>query len=122
MKTKLSLYLILPILSLFTACKKYPEGGTEKDGPKNIIGSWLLTLYEVDGIDSTNLINYNGNENYKKVRITTPSSSSKEIHLVIESGIVVNYTIKFGSNNETFNGELNYSDYKVLDHVILQVV
>ena len=54
-------------LALFMACKKYPEGGYEKDGPKNIIYTWKLTLYEVDGIDSTNLINYNSNENYKTI-------------------------------------------------------
>lgn len=51
---------------LFT-CKKYPEGGCERRGPKNIIGTWKLTLYEVNGIDSTNLINYNNRDEYKKI-------------------------------------------------------
>jgi hypothetical protein len=40
MKHKIFIY-VFSIISglLFTTCKKYPEGGAEKDGPKNIIGS-----------------------------------------------------------------------------------
>jgi hypothetical protein len=45
---------------LFTTCKKYPEGGFLRQGPKTLIadnrGDWRLKLYEVNGIDSTNLI------------------------------------------------------------------
>ena len=44
----------------FFACKKYPEGGFLKQGPKTLItdknGNWQLYLYEVNGIDSTNII------------------------------------------------------------------
>lgn len=52
---------------LFTTCKKYPEGGFTKRGPKNMLGEWTLNLYEVDGIDSTDLINYNGDQGYKTI-------------------------------------------------------
>jgi hypothetical protein len=58
----------MPIF-LFFNCKKYPEGGCERRGPKNILGDWKLSLYEVNGIDSTDLINYNGDENYKTIKI-----------------------------------------------------
>lgn len=63
---KTYLLILTSTLCLFN-CKKYPEGGCERRGPKNIIGNWNLTLYEVNGIDSTDLINYNGNDNYKKI-------------------------------------------------------
>ena len=48
------------VITCFTTCKKYPEGGYTKQGPKRILGNWKLSLYEVNGIDSTDLINYNG--------------------------------------------------------------
>jgi len=44
--------------------------GAKKKGPKMLLnhnGVWTLTLYEVNGIDSTELINYNGDEKYKEV-------------------------------------------------------
>lgn len=59
-------FLII-ILIVFSTCKKYPEGGFEVLGPKMLLKRvWTLTLFEVNGIDSTNLINYNGNEGYKE--------------------------------------------------------
>lgn len=64
----LFIYFILFVSTLFLFnCKKYPEGGCERRGPKNIIGTWTLALYEVNGIDSTDLINYNGDDIYKKI-------------------------------------------------------
>jgi hypothetical protein len=63
------LLLAFSVFLLFTTCKKYPDGGYTKRGPKNIIGNWKLTLYEVNGIDSTDLINYNGDDKYKIVKI-----------------------------------------------------
>lgn len=44
---------IAGIVLLFTTCKKYPEGGFQNQAKKHILGNWTLTLYEVDGIDST---------------------------------------------------------------------
>lgn len=52
---------------LFAACKKYPEGGFVNRGPKNMLGEWTLQLYEVNGVDSTEFINYNGDDDYKKI-------------------------------------------------------
>lgn len=66
--TKTHLLIIIVSVCLFN-CKKYPEGGCERRGPKNIVGDWKLALYEVNGVDSTNLINYNGNDGYKTIRI-----------------------------------------------------
>jgi hypothetical protein len=49
---------------LFTSCKKYPEGGFVNQTRKHLFGgnhvgdskTWKLKLYEVNGIDSTYLI------------------------------------------------------------------
>ena len=60
--------ILLSMMCLFN-CKKYPEGGCERRGPKNIVGNWKLFLYEVNGIDSTDLINYNNSEIYKEITI-----------------------------------------------------
>ncbi len=59
--------VLISLITLFTTCKKYPEGGYIKKNNKRLIGKWKLTLYEVNGIDSTNLINYMGDEGYKDV-------------------------------------------------------
>jgi hypothetical protein len=63
------------ILVLFATCKKYPEGGYTKRAPKFIPGTWQLTLYEVNGVDSTDLINYMNDENYKNVSISKNGST-----------------------------------------------
>lgn len=66
------------VLSLiFTTCKKYPDGGNDFRAYKKILGYYTLALYEVNGIDSTNLINYNNNENYKEIRIRKPDVNQK---------------------------------------------
>lgn len=67
MKKTIIYFTLFFFTTILFNCKKYPQGGCEKRGPKNIIDEWHLSLYEVDGIDSTNLINYNGNEDYKRV-------------------------------------------------------
>ena len=108
---KLFFAIILGICLLlsFSTCKKYPEGGFEKRGPKIIIRHWKLTLYEVNGIDSTDLINYNGNEDYKKISfdyrqgtynkdIGCRTNSSLEIPTFFGSG---NKTIKFSGGNRS---------------------
>lgn len=96
---------VITIISLFTACKKYPEGGYEKDGPKNIIYNWKLTLYEVDGIDSTDLINYNGNEDYKNVRFFPDASDPKNNKKVVAQPYNGNLCkMTFVSNNEALDG------------------
>ncbi len=86
---RLKFYVIIfaAIISLLTACKKYPEGGYTKQGPKRIVGNWRLTLYEVNGIDSTDLINYNGNDNYKNNSFLKHHSKDKEIIIDSEGSI-----------------------------------
>jgi hypothetical protein len=58
-------YLILfALITLLTNCKKYEDGGIVKLGRKHLFGhrknnatkTWKLKLYEVNGIDSTQLI------------------------------------------------------------------
>jgi hypothetical protein len=66
-KKTLILSVVIICSMLLITCKKYPEGGFTKRAPKKIIGQWKITLFEVNGIDSTELINYNGDELYKKV-------------------------------------------------------
>ncbi len=86
-------------------CKKYPEGGCERRGPKNIIGDWKLSLYEVNGIDSTNLINYNNSEIYKKISILKNGSNFS-----ISTGGYNSYPLNFTDNNSELyftNGSIN---------------
>lgn len=66
MKTLTNIILIAGCLVLFTTCKKYTEGGYINKGDNYIEGTWTLTLYEVNGIDSTELINYNNDTYYYK--------------------------------------------------------
>ncbi len=58
----LSVFLFLGLL--FTRCKKYPDGGLHACAIRNLLTDdndpWKLKLYEVNGIDSTNLINTGG--------------------------------------------------------------
>jgi hypothetical protein len=85
MKTVIiQLAVIFGIITCLTTCKKYPEGGFQKRGPKNIIGDWKLSLYEVNGIDSTDLINYNGDDNYKKCTFLKHHKKDSEIIVQIE--------------------------------------
>lgn len=74
-------YIVLFVFTtLLFNCKKYPEGGCERRGPKNIIGNWKLTLYEVNGIDSTDLINYNGDGKYKSITFLKNASTVSVSH------------------------------------------
>ena len=64
-KHKFHFIIALSLISalLFNTCKKYPEGGLVYYRIKHLFGknadqaskSWKLKLYEVNGIDSTNL-------------------------------------------------------------------
>lgn len=97
-------------LIIFSTCKKYPEGGFLKRGPKIFIkNSWTLTLYEVNGIDSTNLINYNGDENYKGF---IPMRDGSNIIGTLYPTFY--HSIQFSDNNRNirFNTEL-YDSTKV---------
>lgn len=105
---KTYILIIISTLCLFN-CKKYPEGGCERRGPKNIIGDWKLSLYEVNGIDSTDLINYNGNDSYKKISFNKRQGTyNSDLDCRINSKNAIN--IFFDSKHEylTFDaGNLN---------------
>ncbi|MBC7861659.1 MAG: hypothetical protein IAF38_01720 [Bacteroidia bacterium] len=59
-----TLICLLIVSITFTTCKKYPEGGLQAFAFKHLLtdnnDSWKLKLYEVNGIDSTYLINAGG--------------------------------------------------------------
>ncbi|MCC6182688.1 MAG: hypothetical protein IT237_12730 [Bacteroidia bacterium] len=70
---------IAGIVLFFSTCKKYPQGGFQNQAKKHILGNWTLTLYEVDGIDSTELINYNGNNRYKEISFLKHHNKDSEM-------------------------------------------
>ena len=105
MKQLFTYILIFIATLLLFNCKKYPEGGCERRGPKNIIGDWKLTLYEVNGIDSTDLINYNGDDRYKKINISK-NGSNFSINTSGYTGYSLNFTNenqKLSFSNENIN-------------------
>lgn len=65
MKALIKITSFIICILLLTTCKKYPEGGFIRQTCKNLFGankvgskkSWKLKKYEVNGIDSTTLIN-----------------------------------------------------------------
>ena len=61
-------------------------------------GAWTLTLYEVNGIDSTNLINFNGNEQYKEVSFFKEAGKYNK-DLYARNYPAHSYMIDFSSNN-----------------------
>ena len=86
----------------YIGCKKYPEGGFIYRNDKRIIGNWKLKLYEVNGIDSTALINYNGNENYKNIMfIEEDTKYNPTIYCQIDR--LTESTIAFNNDNNTVN-------------------
>jgi hypothetical protein len=94
---KTYLLLFLTTVLLFN-CKKYPEGGCERRGPKNIIGDWKLSLYEVNGIDSTDLINYNGDDRYKKIKFYQEGKGKAAKLYARANGASVN-SVNFSNKN-----------------------
>ncbi len=103
--TTLYITCALTCIILVTACKKYPEGGIEKDGPKNLHGYWTLTLYEVDGIDSTELINYAGNDDYKNVLFTNYTGDPKNKTIIDAQPAYASICrMTFNNTNEILDG------------------
>lgn len=102
MKQILILIAIVLVTLLTTTCKKYPDGGFTKRGPKHILGNWTLTLYEVNGIDSTNLINYNGNEDYKKIMFLKEQTKYSP-HLYCRINNSFEMIMKFYNNNNALH-------------------
>ncbi len=101
MKKLVIYFTLLTAFLLFETCKKYPEGGYENRGPKMLLkhgGVWYLDKYEVNGIDSTNLINYNGSENYKKIVCIVGSKYSNTI--LAQKYPIDSYLLRFHNNNK----------------------
>lgn len=66
------LFCLPGLIMLFTGCKKYPEGGLYSNKravfSQNMRGAefWDIELYEVDGVDSTDLIVSNNDASLRK--------------------------------------------------------
>ncbi len=101
MKQKIRTYSLILICGLLVvACKKYPEGGYIYKRDTDIKGIWELTLYEVNGIDSTDLINYNNDAIYKKVLFVKPHSDDKDISVTIGG---IGYLAYYVNSNKDLN-------------------
>lgn len=108
---QLSIYLLFFISTfLLFNCKKYPQGGCERRGPKNIIGDWKLTLYEVNGVDSTDLINYNGDDRYKKIKFYKEGNGKESKLYARANGATVNLT-SFSNQNTILSFRINGAYY-----------
>lgn len=83
--------LLLITVFLFTTCKKYPEGGYLKQSQKHILGNWKLDLYEVNGIDSTNLIDFNGSDDYKSITISELKTTNTTHTLRIDGKVGIGF-------------------------------
>ena len=117
--------MVFAAFLFLTTCKKYPEGGFEVRGPKMLLkhnGAWILTLYEVNGIDSTNLINYNGNEKYKESYFLKEYGRFEK-DLLAENYPATRYKIEFQDNNTVLafirpidtHGDLGFYCYNTID-------
>lgn len=101
-----SILILCSVIILLTSCKKYPGGGFTKRGPKNITGIWKLSLYEVNGVDSTDLINYNGDDRYKTIKIYEENTKYNP-HLYITPFGGSESVLKFKNNNTKLNIYIN---------------
>jgi len=113
MKIILKYFALFIIPFLLTTCKKYPDGGYERRGPKMLLkhnGAWTLTLYEVNGIDSTELINYNGDNKYKEVSFAKENTHYSP-NLYAENFDSFSYIINFSNNNTKLSFNTTVSDY-----------
>lgn len=108
------LFILLATLILFTTCKKYPGGGKHSQFFKNLEGQWKLQLYEVDGIDSTNLTQgSNSIANYLDKFATFPmvhTGKRTQIHL---QNHYRNYTVSFNNKKREILGleDLNTANF-----------
>lgn len=107
MKQNIRTYsLILICTILFVSCKKYPEGGYVYKRDTDILRQWHLTLYEVDGIDSTELINYNNDVSYKDIRFSKRNSNDPDISVFTAGS---NASSRFTNSNKSLNFYKNNS-------------
>jgi hypothetical protein len=110
MKNKI--YILLFIIGLsYSSCKKYSDGGFYKQGPKTFINykkaQWKLSLYEVNGVDSTYLIQtpmVSGNDFYKDF-LYCNYINKKENNDLYANNHNYNYLIKFTNKNAQISFE-----------------
>jgi hypothetical protein len=106
MKTKTFLYVISLVvtLTLFTTCKKYPQGSWSNVAMKHLFGGckkgsskvWHLKLYEVNGVDSTKfIVAGNGYTNFENGDVTFSVGSGTEAEA---RSIVYGYGISFSES------------------------
>jgi hypothetical protein len=105
MKQLFTYILIFFSTLLLFNCKKYPEGGYHFNAIKHLKGEWKLKLYEVNGLDSTEIINYNGNDNYKKISFNTRQGTySKDLDCRINGKNAMNIHIDSKREFISFDG------------------
>lgn len=106
-------FLLVLVFGIFSTCKKYPEGGYTNRARKNILkhgGSWSLIKYEVNGVDSSDLINPANYNAFKKNFISfSHPQSSKTSYLGINFRITYSLTFsdsysKLFFSDASFNG------------------
>ncbi|HRH10585.1 MAG TPA: hypothetical protein PLU73_03685 [Bacteroidia bacterium] len=115
---KKALKYILLVVTCFTllTCKKYDEGGFVRQTCKNLFGgnkagdskTWKLKKYEVNGIDSTYLINTGGIPDFYEKFLTLKLESKKEFNKYTGTSGFYLYEGKVSTNyREIVIGNLN---------------
>jgi|GEM_PF-1856746 len=113
MKKLLSIILLVCIASVLLTCKKYDEGGLKRLTNKHLCGgntvgdkkTWKLKLYEVDGVDSTNLIkNSNVSDFYD---VTFELTSGKRNNTYFAYSIYRKFNCSVGITSNEFIFEFN---------------
>jgi hypothetical protein len=90
MKNLFSILFFTVFISLmFFACKKYPEGGLKMYAIKHLVTktgcAWNLTRYEVNNIDSTNLVNTCGIQEFYKLNLQIFKTKNEEHDISIHN-------------------------------------
>lgn len=101
---KYSLIVFCACLLFLSNCKKYPDGGFLRQGPKTFItsknGVWKLSLYEVNGIDSTHLIQGpNTIPDFFDSFLSCSYLNKKDNNDIYASSHIYNYLVKFINKN-----------------------
>ncbi|MBK9282831.1 MAG: hypothetical protein IPM51_00765 [Sphingobacteriaceae bacterium] len=111
MKKLFNIIFLIGICSVLLTCKKYDEGGWIRRTCKNLFGgnkvgdskTWKLKKYEVNGIDSTYLINTGGIPDFyeKTIKFTYNSEGDPSIGYLANT-FVYEYSGKIVPKSEYF--------------------
>ncbi len=122
MKQNIKTYLLLAILLLlFATCKKYPENNLWFKNPKKIYPfQGYITKYEVDGIDSLDLLNkFYGNQlglnkNFREAKFTTYGDyGDTRCSLIFGGGLSSSVNYEFVKKKKYLNINLSVGDTTV---------